>query len=107
MAKKSEGGVSKTQAVLDYFKNARRAKPATVAAALAEQGIDVSPQYVSSIRSAKRKGKKKKRDKGQEEAQPASDEVSLSVLLQAMKLARQLGGVAKAKEALDALSKLQ
>jgi hypothetical protein len=106
MAKKMEEDVNKTQAILDYIKTARRAKPATVAAALAEKGITVTPQYVSSIRSNKRR-KKGKRGKEAAAAKPASDKVSLGTLVQAKRLADQLGGVAKAKEALDALAKLQ
>jgi hypothetical protein len=108
MAKKSADEVNKSQAIMDYLKNARRAKPATVVAALAEKGIEVTPQYVSSIRSAKRAKKKGKRG-GQNGAATASasDKVSLGVLVQAKRLADQLGGVSKAKEALDALAKLQ
>jgi hypothetical protein len=106
MAKKVEEDVNKTQAILDYLSTARRAKPATVVAALAEKGVVVTPQYVSTIRSNKRR-KKGKRSKNGAAVKPASDKVSLGTLVQAKRLADQLGGVAKAKEALDALSKLQ
>ena len=57
-------------------------------------------------RKAKKKGKAKK--KAAPAAKPAvSDKVSISTLVQAKKMAEKLGGVEKAKAALDALAKLQ
>lgn len=108
MAKKSEG-VNKSEAVRQFLAKSKRAKPATVVAALAEQGITITAQYVSTIRSnaRRKKGKNKRGENGGATTRPASDKVSLATLVQAKRLADQLGGVAKAKEALDALAKLQ
>lgn len=50
MAKKS-GGPNKSQAIRDYYKVHPMAKPKEVVAALGVQGIDVTPAFVSTIKS--------------------------------------------------------
>ncbi len=50
--------VSKTKAIQDYLASQPAAKPAEVAAELKKQGVDVSPNYVSNIKSLKINKKK-------------------------------------------------
>jgi hypothetical protein len=107
-AAKSE--VNKSQAVRDYLKANRGAKPTAVSEAMKEQGIDVSPQAVSTIKfNMKKSGKK--RGVGRRKAvarKSASDGemISVSALLDTKKLVDKLGSVEKAKTALEALSKI-
>lgn len=104
--------VNKTQAVKDFLAEHRKAGPTEIVAALQAQGIDVSTNYVSNIKS--QMGFKKKRRK-QETAAPeaataaapaAGDEISLAALVEAKKLIEKLGGVDVAKRAIMALAQL-
>ncbi len=125
MAKK-RGGVSKSQAIRDYCGANPKAKPKEVADALASQGVVVTPQFVSTIRSnAKRKksvrrpGRPAKSASAKRPGRPAraagkrrssgggsSSEVSIDSLVKAKKIVKEMGSVEDAKKALDALSKL-
>ena len=115
MAKKSgKQGPSASQVIRDYCSANPDQGPKVVAEALKAQGYEnVSPGYVSTIKSlAKSKGKKKQKKAGKigrpkaaaNESKSAA--LSLDTLLQAKKLAAQMGGVAKAQAALEALAKL-
>lgn len=105
MAKLPRG--AKSQAIRDELTANPAAMPKEVVATLKAKGIKVTGQMVSTLRGKmvgggkKQRGRKKKASGG-----GAGDQVSLGVLLQAKKLADQLGGVVKAKAALDALAKL-
>ncbi|MEX2118318.1 MAG: hypothetical protein WD847_01805 [Pirellulales bacterium] len=111
----SAGGVNKSQAIRDYLKTNPGAGPKEVIASLGAQGLEVSPALVSNIKyggSRMTKKKRRRRRKGTKRATAArarssNDTVSLSLLMEAKKLADHLGGVEKAKRALDALSRLQ
>lgn len=119
MAKKSSG-VSKSQAIRDYCEANPKAKPKEVAEALATQGLVVTPQFVSTIRSnAKRKkttrrpgrpagstSTKRAARPAQATAAKGKEDVSIDSLLKAKKIVQEMGGVEDAKKALDALSKL-
>jgi len=124
MAKKS-GGVSKSGAIRDYYAANPNAKPMEVSSKLAEQGIEVTPAFVSTVRSTdKRKGKpgrkaSKKRSvkrsarvASKTAAPPrasktaATGEVSLDSLLKVKRIVEEMGGVDDAKTALTALEKL-
>jgi hypothetical protein len=105
-ASKEGGGGNKAKTIRDYAEANPGAGPKAISAALKEQAVDATPAYVSTIlalaRKAKRKGKKAV-------GRPAGGGAGgdyLSVLIRAKKLAEQLGGVDKAKAALDALAKL-
>lgn len=112
MAKKnSSKGPSASQAIRDYCAANPEAGPKDVAAALVAQGyVKVTPTYVSTIKSLdKAKGKKPAGKPGRPKSvssEAKSGTLSLDALLQAKKLAEQLGGVANAQAALDALAKL-
>jgi predicted negative regulator of RcsB-dependent stress response len=79
-----------------------------VATAVNEQhGLKISAQYVSTIKSLSKKKKKKVgRPAGTTTTASASNGDVISALVQAKKLADAMGGVAKAKAALDTLAKL-
>lgn len=106
------GTLSKTQAVKNYLAANRKAGPKEVSEALQAQGIDVSTNYVSTIKSQmgrKKKGKKQKAAApAATPAEPAApaDQISLSALLEAKKLIEKLGGVDAAKRAILALAQL-
>ena len=111
MAKKkaAEPEVNKSQAIRDYAEANPTVGPTETAAALTEQGIPVSPAMVSTVKTQakKKKGVKRRKKKAAASAQPAGDKIALSSLIQAKKLAEQLGGVEKAQAVLAALAKLQ
>lgn len=107
-ASKEGGGTNKAKTIRDYAEANPGAGPKAISAALKEQAVDASPAYVSTIlalaRKAKRKGKKAVGRPAGGGGGAGGD--YLSVLIKAKKLAEQLGGVDKAKAALDALVKL-
>ena len=105
MAKLPRGAMS--QAIRDELTANPAATPKDVIATLKAKGINVTGQMVSSLRGKMAVGGKKKRGRKKKSEVGVSDQVSLGVLVQAKKLADQLGGVAKAKAALDALAKLK
>ena len=99
--------VNKSQAVRDALKANPEVGPKETAETLTKQGIEVSAGFVSTIKT-QAKNKRQTKKKAAPAAKPAvSDKVSISTLVQAKKMAEQLGGVEKAKAALEALAKLQ
>lgn len=115
--------VNKTQVIRDFILANKTAKPKEIADALAAKGIDVNPQYVSTVKfnmKNKRGGAPKKAgrkvtskpaaraSKGAAKRGPAAgtDMVSIAALRAAKKLADEMGGIAKARAALNALSSL-
>ncbi len=99
--------VNKSQAIRDAVNQNPKTGPTEIAQIVSKQGIKVSPTRVSTIKTAAKKKRQAKR-KAAPAAKPAvSDKVSLSKLVQAKKLADQMGGIEKAKDALAALAKLQ
>jgi hypothetical protein len=109
MARPAAGEINKSEKIREYLGEHRRAKPAQVVEALAEQGVAVNAQYVSMVRGSMKKRKKKRGPKAAATTATAggSNQFSLNTLVHAKRLADQLGGVTKAKEALDALARLQ
>ena len=96
--------VNKSQAIRDYIDKNPGQGPTAVSAALKKQGINVSPAFVSTIKSGD-----KKRGVVRPVGRPrldASRPVSIEALMQAKKLADEMGGVEEAKRALDALARL-
>jgi len=122
MAKKS-GGVSKSGAIRDYYAANPKAKPMEVSAKLAEQGIEVTPAFVSTVRSTDKRKSKSGRKASKKRSvkrsarvaskattprstKGASGEVSLDSLLKVKRIVEEMGGVDDAKNALTALEKL-
>jgi len=109
MAKK-KARVNKSQAIRDFLAADPDAAPKDVEAALAKEGIKVSSALICTVKSkVKAKGKPKKaatKKKTAAKKPPASDKIALSALLEAKKLAQQLGGIDAAKQAINALAQL-
>ncbi len=100
--------VNKSQAIRDAVKDNPKAGPTEIAQIVSKRGIKVTPTFVSTVKTMAKKRKRRAKRKAAPVAKPAvSDKVSLSTLVQAKKLADQMGGVEKAKDALAALAKLQ
>jgi len=123
MAKKKKSDVNKTQAIKDYLAKNPDAVPKAAAEELQKKGVDVSAQYVSVVKhkvkkeagiaaeqQAPKKPVVKKKVRRKKKAAPkkkaASDQISLSALKEAKKLAERLGGIEQAKEAISALAQL-
>ncbi|TWT98590.1 hypothetical protein [Stieleria varia] len=129
MAKKSASGVNKSKEIRDYYAANPKAKPKEIVEAMAEKGINVSAQYVSTIRinskkkSGKKTGKKRGRPVGSTKGRPvgrpagrpagrpplsskSTDMVNVDALLAVKKMVEQVGGIDQAKSALNALEKL-
>jgi hypothetical protein len=110
--KSRNGGPSKSALIREYIAAHRGEGPQEVAAALnAAHSMSITPQFVSTVKSnAKRKkkksGRKPGRPAGETAASTANGKLSMEVLMAAKKFAEQLGGVGKAKAAVDTLAKL-
>ena len=104
-ATEPKASISKTQAIKDALKAHPSKGPKELSAMLTEQGMQISAAYISTIKTAL----KMKRGPGKAKTATgagSSNEQWLATLIAAKKLAAQLGGVAAAKQAIDALSKL-
>jgi hypothetical protein len=118
MAKKS-GGPNKSQAIRDYYAAHPNAKPKEISTELKKQGIDVTPAFISTIRSTSM-GKKKKTvktasakaapaaapAKASSAAKASSTNISIESLIKAKSLVRDLGGIDAAIATLSALKRL-
>ena len=93
--------VNKTQAIREAIAAAPGATPKEIAHSL--KLLKITPTYVSNIKSKMKETKKRKTSK----TKKTSTKVDLAELIKAKKMVDDLGGVEKAKEMLDALSKLQ
>lgn len=105
---KGSSGVNKSQAIRDYMAAHARAKPKAVAAALVGQGVQVTPMFVSAIKSAsKKRGRRKARAASPGPGRPrggaATTSLSIDHLVAAKKFVDQVGGVARARAAIEAL----
>ncbi len=106
MAKKS-GGPNKSVAIRDYKAAHGDAGPKAIAEGLAKDGIKVTPAFVSTVLSNdKRKSGKGRRGKRRGRRPGPQGNQALASLIQAKKLAEQMGGIEPARKALNALAKL-
>lgn len=106
--KKSRGGVNKSEVVRKYLGEHPDKPPREVAADLTAQGVAVSAAYVSNIKSGSKLKKKTRRvGRPRKTAAPTNNMTdAVANLIRAKKLADELGGIQKAKEAMDALARL-
>ena len=103
MARKSKSAANKSAAIRDYKAANPTAGPKEIAQALGKSGIPVTAQFVSTVLSnAKRKGGKVSK-RGRPRALPLND---LEQLVQVKKFVDQLGGLEKAKAAVDVLARI-
>src|SRR3712207_5965797 len=98
------GAPNKSAAIRAYLATNRKAKPKDVVAALAEQGITVSPQMVSTIKS-KTKGRRG-RPKRTRVAQVRENERGngFVALDAALNFVEACGGIGQAKQLIDKLA---
>jgi hypothetical protein len=109
VAKRAAGGPNKSEAIRKYKEANAKAGPKEIAAALAKDGLKVTPAFISTVLSNDRRKTRKGRGKGgrkpgRQAGGGSSD--ALQALVQAKRLADQMGGVAKARLALDALARI-
>ena len=111
----AEPKVTKSQAIRDALKADPNKGPAAIAADLTVQGIDVKPYDVSNVKFQLKAKRRRKRAAAKaaavaaepQKAAPASDDlISLAALQAAKTLAAELGGVEKAKQAINSLARL-
>ena len=107
----SSSQITKTKAVKDYLAEHPDAKPKEIAPAVKEaHGLDISPQMISMIKS---KMGKDSRRRGRKPGTAASGRargdaarITIDELVTAKKLVDQMGGIARAQQALAALARL-
>lgn len=122
---KRSGGPNKSEAIRSYLEAHPEAKPKEIVEALKAQGIDVTPAFVSTIKSksgvggggGRKKRARRKTAAAAPQAAPAaaraprggaaeSETVSVASLVKAKQLIDDAGGIEKAKAALAALEKI-
>jgi hypothetical protein len=106
MAKRAAGGPNKSELIRNYKKSHDDAGPTEIAAALSKDGAKVTPQFVSTVLSNDRKKGRKGRRKGAARRTQRVGGDPLAALVQAKKLADRMGGIDKARSALDALARI-
>jgi hypothetical protein len=100
MAKRKSTGGNKSAEIRSYKAGNPEAGPQEIASALAKDRVKVSAAFVSTVLSNDR------RKAGGKVSKARSGEASVETLLQAKKLAAQMGGIGPAREALNTLAKL-
>lgn len=106
MAKRAAGGPNKSEAIRKYKEAHPDTGPKEISAGLAKEGFKVTPAFISTVLSNdRRKAGKGRRKGGRKPGRPAATGGSaVEALVQAKRLADEMGGVAKARAALDALA---
>ena len=91
--------VNKLQAARDYLKAHKKARNAEVVAALAKEGITITPSYVGNIKA---KSKKRRRAVKQVVAAVAPTGIGVKEIKEALTFIKTVGSEAAAKQALAA-----
>ncbi len=120
-------GMSKTEAIRAALKKDPGVMPKALAEKLTAMGFEVKPQHVSTIKNVLKReaegklpaprGRRGRRPAAERLASPATaspavaspappEDISFESLRKAKELSAELGGIEKAKEALDALVQL-
>lgn len=122
MVKEGTRGMSKAEAIRAALQQDPGAMPKALAEKLTAMGFDVKPQHVSTIKNVLKKEAEGKvsAPRGRRGRKPAAQlpastpaataaaggDISFESLRKAKELSADLGGIEKAKEALDALVQL-
>ncbi len=101
---KSEA-VNKSKAVREYMNAHRKAKPAEIAQALQQQGIEISRAYISIIRRNSKKRRRARRQAVKEVVEKRG--VGIPEIKAALGLIKACGGLGEAKEALAAAEEIR
>jgi hypothetical protein len=102
MAKKRS--VNKSAEIRGYLDENPTAGPTEIVDALAKKGVEVTPSFVSNIKSKTKSGLGPRR---QGRAPVSAGFTSVSALVGAKKLIDQMGGIDQAQQALDVLKRLR
>ena len=117
MAKKN-AEVNKSLEIRSYMNENPKAKPREVVDALKEKGVDVSAQFVSTVKSNSKKSvgvKRRGRPVGSTKKTPAAgkavtakggETVSVQSLLKLKRVVEEIGSIEEAKAALSTLERL-
>ncbi|MDH3200108.1 MAG: hypothetical protein OEM15_04355 [Myxococcales bacterium] len=97
--------MNKSKAIREFKSAHPKAGPTETSRALLRKGIKVTPVYVSTVLSNASKASGRKR-RGRAKAARGGDQFSVSALVKAKKFAEEMGGIAQAKAAIDAVAKL-
>ena len=98
MARK--GGQNRSAIIRAYKEKNPDARPKGISEALAKEGVKVTPTYVSTVLSNERRKSGKRRKKRGGGGRAYAD------LVQAKRLADAMGGIEKARTALNALARI-
>jgi hypothetical protein len=111
MARKSTG--NKSEAIRAYLSEHPEATPSVVVPALAGQGVKVTAQLVSSVKSTMKARGKKRGRRGKVATQRAAarntraSSLTAADLVEAKNFADRLGGVDQMRKAIDLLEQLR
>lgn len=98
MAKRTSSKLSKADAIRNYQNENPGASPTEVSEALKKAGFkDVSPQYVSTIKSM---------DKRKSQGPTKTGQITAEELINAKEFVSTMGGTDRARQAMDMLAKL-
>lgn len=100
-----KSGVNKSEEIRNYLAKHHRATPTQVKAALAEEGIEVTPTLVSQVKSKRRK----KRPRRTQSAKQAGSlpAVRMDDLLADKSFIEKVGSLDRAQSALSVIAKLR
>jgi hypothetical protein len=104
MARKS-GGPNKSAAIRAYKSSHQDAGPKDIAEGLSKDGVKVTPAFVSTVLSNDKRKTRRGRRRGRRGGRGARAG-RFADLVQAKRLADQMGGIDKARAALEALAKI-
>lgn len=112
MAKKrGRSGVNQSQAIRGYLAEHPEATPKEIVAGLAQQGVKVSEGLAGNVKYTSRSGRgpgKARRGRGRPPGRRAgAGALTAQDLIEAKRLADQLGGLEQARKALEALEALR
>ena len=110
MAKKrGRSGVNQSQAIRGYLAEHPEATPKEIVAGLAQQGVKVSEGLAGNVKYTSRSGRGPgKARRGRPPGRRAgAGALTAQDLIEAKRLADQLGGLAQARKALEALEALR
>lgn len=97
--------INKSKMIREFYKTNTGLGPTAIAKAMSHGKFQVSPALVSQVLKKKRKGKRA-RINGAAAVPAGEQQISLSTILAAKKLADSVGGVQNAKAAVDMLVKV-
>ena len=99
--------MNKSEAIRNYLAAQPNATPNEIVAGLKQQGITVSPGLASNVKYTSGRPRKGPKRRGRPAKTESNGALSVSDLVEAKKLADQLGGIEQARQALATLEELR